>query len=107
MSAVLKLVSDLAATSSLGHSRSYSLAIRQARQLLDNGLTPESPEFVSRLVEHVQQTLHDDFIDTVWPACPFHPHHPLWLDDEGRSWTCVTAGVAVAISEVSGTLLAR
>ena len=46
----------------------------------------------------MQQRLHDTFVDTTWPACPLHPHHPLWLDD-GRdrpAWRCVTAEVEIA-----------
>ena len=47
-----------------------------------------------RVVAEVQQRLHDEFIDTTWPACPEHPNHPLWLADGW--WRCETSGTAVA-----------
>jgi hypothetical protein len=43
------------------------------------------------VAENVQQWLHDMFIDPVWPACPHHHTHPLWLVDQRRPrWTCPT-----------------
>jgi hypothetical protein len=42
----------------------------------------------------VQQRLHDEFIDTTWPACPEHPSHPLWFD--GENWYCEQSGTVVA-----------
>lgn len=47
-----------------------------------------------RLVETVQQELHDTFVDTTWPACPRHRSHPLWYREDGR-WWCEPDGVAV------------
>ncbi len=35
----------------------------------------------------------------VWPRCPAHPSHPLWLRSEGESdpaWTCPTTQKVVA-----------
>lgn len=46
------------------------------------------------LVERVQQTFHDLFIDTAWPSCPRHPNHPLWYRD--GAWWCEADEVAVA-----------
>ena len=43
-------------------------------------------DFEQRVVDDVQQEIHDDFIDTSWPACPRHPHHPLWYVNRG--WSC-------------------
>ena len=41
------------------------------------------------LAESVQQRLHDDRVDTSWPACPKHPHHPLRLrGGPPVVWTC-------------------
>lgn len=47
-----------------------------------------------RAVDDVQQVVHDEFIDTTWPACPRHPNHPLWFR-EGW-WWCEMDGVAIA-----------
>jgi len=46
------------------------------------------------VAEQVQQRLHDEFIDTTWPACPEHPNHPLWIS--GGWWRCRSSGTAVA-----------
>ena len=48
----------------------------------------------SLVVNDVQQYFHDAFVDTVWPACPRHPNHPLWL--HGEDWCCEQAGEAFA-----------
>ena len=43
------------------------------------------------LGENVQQSLHDQHVDTSWPSCPWHLRHPLWLapyDSTDLSWTC-------------------
>jgi hypothetical protein len=41
------------------------------------------------LAESVQQRLHDDRVDTSWPACPKHPRHPLRLRrGPPVTWTC-------------------
>ena len=42
--------------------------------------------FMGGVVDDVQQYIHDLFIDTTWPACPRHPHHPMWL--RGDWWCC-------------------
>ena len=45
------------------------------------------------VAEAVQQYLHDAWIDTSWPACPDHPHHPLWLTRTVPArWRCPTSG---------------
>jgi hypothetical protein len=46
-----------------------------------------------RLVEDVQQLIHDLHIDTVWPRCPLHGNHPMWLDH--GEWTCPVANAPV------------
>ena len=48
----------------------------------------------SKAVDDVQQRIHDEFIDTVWPACPRHSNHPLWYEAGG--WWCQEDGVQVA-----------
>lgn len=51
-------------------------------------------DHVRRAVDNVQQVVHDEFIDTTWPACPRHVNHPLWFHDGW--WTCELDGVAIA-----------
>lgn len=47
-----------------------------------------------KLVDDVQQAIHDSFVDVVWPACPRHGHHPLWY--EGGAWRCAQDHAIVA-----------
>ena len=47
-----------------------------------------------KLVEDVQQVLHDELIDTGWPSCPRHSQHPLWYRDGG--WWCETDRALIA-----------
>lgn len=49
---------------------------------------------VEKLVTDVQQHFHDLFVDTVWPACPRHPAHPLSYRD--GAWWCDRDTVPVA-----------
>ncbi|HKN65206.1 MAG TPA: hypothetical protein VJW73_02960 [Gemmatimonadaceae bacterium] len=49
---------------------------------------------VDKLVEDVQQHFHDLFVDTVWPACPRHPAHPLSYRD--GAWWCDRDTVPIA-----------
>jgi hypothetical protein len=42
--------------------------------------------YVEEVVDDVQQHIHDTFVDTTWPACPYHPNHPLWFSDGW--WRC-------------------
>lgn len=52
--------------------------------------------FDQYVVDGVQQTAHDLFWDTTWPACPRHRRHPLWYDQDRRAWCCEADGVVVA-----------
>lgn len=55
----------------------------------------------AKLVEDVQQSVHDTFIDAAWPVCPRHHTHPLWYAD--GYWWCTQARVAVApLGDLSG-----
>lgn len=47
-----------------------------------------------KVVEDVQQSVHDEFIDVTWPTCPRHRCHPLWYRD--GYWCCTQDDVAVA-----------
>ena len=56
----------------------------------------EDPQdFEQRVVDDVQQCLHDTFVDTSWPACPEHSNHPLWYS-EGW-WRCGKSGRRAAL----------
>ena len=48
----------------------------------------------SKLVDDIQQYLHDIFADVQWPACPRHASHPLWYHDE--AWWCEQDAIEVA-----------
>lgn len=40
----------------------------------------------TKLVEDIQQYVHDSHIDTTWPQCPAHRNHPLWYS--AGQWRC-------------------
>lgn len=46
--------------------------------------------FDRKVVDDFQQRVHDERIDTTWPACPRHSNHPLVFDDEHTVWRCPT-----------------
>jgi hypothetical protein len=48
--------------------------------------TLEVDDLAAKLVDDVQQSLHDTHVDTTWPTCPHHLRHPLWYRD--GSWWC-------------------
>jgi hypothetical protein len=49
---------------------------------------------VEKLVEDVQRYLQDNVLDTIWPACPRHPAHPLEYHD--GAWWCDRDAVPIA-----------
>lgn len=51
-------------------------AARRQRQFVE-----ERDTYIARVVDDVQQHVHDLFIDTTWPACPRHPNHPMWFEN--------------------------
>lgn len=57
----------------------------------------EAQEFFDwKVIEDFQQLVHDEFIDTTWPACPLHHRPPLDFDHTQTAWRCPTTGVLVA-----------
>ena len=50
--------------------------------------------YLQRVVDDVQQYIHDTYVDTTWPACPRHRQHPLWFGD--GAWWCDADNVIVA-----------
>jgi hypothetical protein len=71
---VQRLGRDVIATVGTGHLDVVKAMARDQRQF-----TNDQERYVERVVEDVQQYLHDCFIDTAWPTCPQHPNHPLWF----------------------------
>lgn len=55
-------------------------------------------DYARRVIDDVQQAVHDDFLDTSWPACPHHPNHPLWYS-EGW-WRCDRAGAIARLGDL-------
>ena len=58
----------------------------------------DAAEFAQGLVDDVQQYFHDTFVDTTWPACPRHPHHPLWFVN---GWWCCGGDPLARLGELS------
>lgn len=51
--------------------------------------------FDQKVVDDFQQFVHDQRIDTEWPACPLHPNHPLDYHESTDAWCCAHDGVAI------------
>jgi len=83
------LLKDLQHTVAAGHEFVVKEAAARIRLY-----SREPTDFEQRVVDDVQQALHDMFVDTAWPACPEHPNHPLWYSDGW--WRCDHSGKAVA-----------
>ena len=68
----------------------------EAMRFVDRGGRSAGFFDVLVLAEDVQQQFHDDRVDTTWPPCPTHPHHPLRLSDRLPAlWTCLATGGAL------------
>jgi hypothetical protein len=95
--AIERIAGDLAAT--LGWDRTQAIAFAEQAASVSAGWWDADPGvYAIKVAEEVQQRLHDTFVDTTWPACPLHPYHPLWLDNERDrpAWRCATAEVEIA-----------
>jgi hypothetical protein len=89
------LVSDISATLAWPRTEAAGFVIDTARGILDF-LEDEKWTFAERVIENVQQRIHDEFIDTSWPECPAHGRHPLWLTGE-PPWLWMCTGVRVPL----------
>jgi len=69
-----------------------------AREWIDDGLSiADAQRSVDQyFVDALQQTAHDLFWDTTWPACPLHPRHPLWYEVNSDAWWCHQDQQAIA-----------
>ena len=69
-----------------------------ARELMERGgsLAEAQRYFDLDVVEQFQEAMHDWHWDTTWPACPRHPKHPLWYDEERDAWVCRQDGATAA-----------
>jgi hypothetical protein len=75
------LRADVQATIGSGHDEAIIETAARRRLYAD-----VPAQYVCDVVDDVQQYFHDAFVDTTWPACPFHPNHPLWFSDGW--WRC-------------------
>lgn len=64
----------------------------------------DEPGFVFewRVMESVQQRMHDEFIHTSWPECPTHGEHPLWLT-ETKPWEWRCRGLSIGLGQLPKT----
>ena len=69
-----------------------------AQEWIDDGVSvAEAQRSVDQyFVDALQQTAHDLFWDTTWPACPLHQRHPLWYEADSDAWWCRQDQVPVA-----------
>lgn len=84
------ILQDLACTVGPGHESAVEEAAARMRLFSYESAVEY---FEQRVVDDVQQYLHDTFADTTWPACPHHPNHPLWYSEQW--WRCEQAGARV------------
>jgi hypothetical protein len=83
------LLKDIEATLGPGHDAMVrEEAARVRKFVVDPSL------YVEKVVEDVQQIVHDCHLHTTWPTCPRHPNHPLWF--HGDWWCCDRDRVVVA-----------
>ena len=75
------LRADVEATIGAGHDEAIIEAAARRRLYAEDAAV-----YVGDVVDDVQQYFHDAFVDTTWPSCPQHPHHPLWCS--GGWWRC-------------------
>ena len=63
---------------------------RRAGEWIESGQSVEEAQrgFEAAVVEGLQESAHDLYWDTTWPACPRHTHHPLWYDNGRQVWRC-------------------
>src|SRR6476619_2622294 len=87
-SVVRLIILDLHATVGAGHD---DLPLNHAARL--RPLIEDAASYIQRVVDDTQQEMHDEFIDTAWPKCPWHAH-PLWFRD--GSWWCERDELCVA-----------
>jgi hypothetical protein len=73
-----------------GETRNASVGTRRGGSYTDD----DAGDYVQKVVDDVQQHLHDLRIDTTWPRCPRHLRHPLWFRDGW--WWCECDTVAIA-----------
>jgi hypothetical protein len=85
---VARLERDVARTVGDAHRALVAETAAQVQQL-------DIDDRDAKIVDDVQQALHDTFVDTVWPACPRHPNNPLWYRD--GAWWCERDAVVVAM----------
>ena len=94
--AVALLTNDVEAT--IGSGQEYVIrneaSTRRAFLNEPDTIDRTADEYLDMVAEEVQQYFHDCFVDTTWPACPFHRQHPLWLHQ--GTWTCEQLQAPVA-----------
>jgi hypothetical protein len=83
------LIKDLHATVGAGHDHLAQINALRLRAFVDN-----VDSYLQHVVDGTQQQIHDEFLDTAWPRCPRHAHHPLWFRD--GAWWCGGDNVRVA-----------
>jgi len=90
------LVEDLVGSVPLDSAMASDLVL----EYVTNAYWPEDdPWWLHHLVERVQERIQEDRINTVWPRCPRHGRHPLWLEEPGGPelwWVCRKDGDRIA-----------
>ena len=113
--ALALVVHDLVATKAIARDRAEAAVRIRAEEHLEivqsNGFPVSAQETAVWVAEAVQEDLIEGRGDerqlVVWPRCPDHPNHPLWLRprtapdgssvvDGDETWTCITTHRSIA-----------
>lgn len=93
-----QLAGDMRVTFGWPADRSWTFIEQTATVSLDFLDDDEWP-FEQRIIEDVQQRMHDEFIDVTWPPCPVHRTHPLWLAAD-RPWRWECGDVSIPLGQL-------
>ena len=88
------VVRDLVAT--IGAGLEGMAAAEAARVRL---FTYTLEEYEQKVVDDIQQRLHDERLDTTWPTCPWHANHPMWYAN--GLWSCPERGVIAKLGDLA------
>ena len=90
----LELVVRDLLTAGYDRAAAQTLTRRATGDRLEFGIEEAGGETALWVIERLQEDLLEELPSHVWPACPEHRSHPLWIDriDPDARWTCIASG---------------
>jgi hypothetical protein len=85
-------------TADIDRDDAARLVWASAEDRLDHVGAESGGETALWVINALQEQMIEDRSGHVWPACPDHPSHPLWIEalDSDARWTCEQSGRRVA-----------